>query len=190
MAGLSAIVIAVLCGCTLDAVPAPSMSSDASASFSPARGETAFALRTDAGKTMLIDAPGDCAAVADPWLEGWCRDLVVYEPGDLPTALKAGQRVDQDLLQRIYAALFWSMLHGDDTICQNDVVAAFVSFTAAPPPSPMPTTLPAQHCREELRQTSENAAREHGAISWLTPGGSTQISVALPGGQPLPTFPG
>jgi hypothetical protein len=154
--------------------------------LSTSANQVAFTVRVGE-LTIEVRKADDCAGIADSWLEAWCRDLVVYRAGVLPTTLQANQRVDQQMLQLMYAGLAWSKLHGDDTICENPLVGRLLSFTAAPVPSTTPSVSPAQRCRDGL--TSEwSLARTNGETFPIVSRASRQeVRVGLPGGLPLPT---
>jgi hypothetical protein len=149
---------------------------------------TAFTVTTTEA-TITIHSAADCSAIADAWLKAWCRDLVAYRPGDVPTQLQANQRVDAAMVQLIYAGLTWSLLVGDDSICDNSIVAAFLSFQAVARPSPTPYVTPSQHCRAALAATRSTAESQDGRIVVSSQDTLTQVFVALPNGLPLPTLP-
>jgi len=148
---------------------------------------TAFVI-TVGGTSTPVRSADDCASLGDPWFSEWCRDLAAYRPGDVPATLEG--RIDRETVAMIYAGLAWSLLHGDDAICDNPLVGTFLSFSATPPsPMPSPSVPPAQHCRDDLQITLGLAQAHDNAINLTSPDTQVDGTVALPNGQPLPTLP-
>ena len=168
--------------------PGPS-NTIAAASQSAEAALTGFTITTAAGDENQIGAVGDCTALSDPWLQAWCRDLVTYRPGVLPTKLEPNQKIDRATIQLIYAGLAWAVLRGDGSICDNPLVAAFVSSSpgGAPGPSPTPSMSPTQRCRQGIATSRAEAEGHGGSFSVLSPDTLVEVRVGLPGGEPLPT---
>lgn len=146
-----------------------------------------FSLTTSEGTIIPVRGAADCAELADSWLRVWCRDLVDYRAGAIPTKLEPNQRVDQAMVQLIYAGLAWAVLQGDDTICDNPLVGAFLSFTAVSPPAPTPFMSPSQRCRNDLATTRAQSQTHGHTFSVVSQDSRVEVRVGLPGGKPLPT---
>jgi hypothetical protein len=168
--------------------PQPSKSPGPTASLEPSQADVVLFMVTASEATIPITDAGDCSAIGDAWLEAWCRDLVAYTPGDVPTTIeRTNLGLNQPLIQLIYASLTWSLLHGDDTICDNPLVAAFLSFSAvAPGPSPTPSVTPSQRCRDLLAATLAEAQGDGGTFQVWSQITDVSVRVGLADGQALP----
>jgi hypothetical protein len=93
-----------------------------------------FSMVTDAGQSIAISGPNDCKAVADSWLEDFCTNLAAYNKNILPSSASSMAGLHgkawADLDRHIQVAVARAVLHGDDTICDNPVVSAWVSAGA------------------------------------------------------------
>ena len=191
MGGMAVVLIAILVIVALPALgasgsPIPSAAATlpgvAASSTDPASTDPApttvdtisysrFSVVTDAGQSIAISGPNDCRAVTDPWLEDFCTNLAAYNKNILPSSASSMAGLHGkawgDFDRHIQVAVARAILHGDESICENPVVSAWVSAGSQ-------VSDGAATCRYDLASTFKK-----GSFSVIDPDTNASLTIHL-----------